>query len=156
MTDQPIAFTPEGRPLYDNTPTVVAVLVQAQINHSLIVVRRANHPGMGLLGLPGGYHMRGETWQQAGAREVAEETGHIVGKVVPYEPLITDEYGNNLQIALSYTLGFQKDTKLDGEAMEVLTISEPGDAKDWAFPLHYDAVRKFFAHVERQREKADA
>lgn len=31
--------------------------------------------GQGRLALPGGYQMLGQTWQEAGAREVLEETG---------------------------------------------------------------------------------
>lgn len=53
MNDQPIAYTAEGRPLYDNTPTVVAVMVHHM--GELLIIRRANDPGKGLLGLPGGY-----------------------------------------------------------------------------------------------------
>ena len=41
----------------------------------LLVVRRGITPGLGELALPGGYIGMGETWQEAGAREVWEETG---------------------------------------------------------------------------------
>lgn len=59
MTDAPIAYTAEGRPLFDNTPTVVAMLVpRSKSPRQLLVIRRNNEPGKGLLGLPGGYHTR--------------------------------------------------------------------------------------------------
>lgn len=43
--------------------------------HGLVVVRRAIEPGRGELGLPGGFIELGETWQEAGVRELREETG---------------------------------------------------------------------------------
>jgi 8-oxo-dGTP diphosphatase len=41
----------------------------------LVVVRRGIEPGYGELGLPGGFIEVGETWQEAAARELFEETG---------------------------------------------------------------------------------
>ena len=41
----------------------------------VLTVRRAIHPGYGLLGLPGGYIDHDETWQNAAIRELYEETG---------------------------------------------------------------------------------
>jgi ADP-ribose pyrophosphatase YjhB (NUDIX family) len=43
--------------------------------NGLIAVRRAIQPQIGALALPGGFINYGETWQEAGAREVWEETG---------------------------------------------------------------------------------
>lgn len=62
---------------YDNTPTVVVVRVP--IRGGLLMVRRAlPGEGQGKLALPGGYQMAGQTWREAGAREVLEETGVAV------------------------------------------------------------------------------
>ena len=59
---------------YDNTPTVVVVRVPTR--GGLLMVRRAlPGEGQGKLALPGGYQMAGQSWQEAGAREVLEETG---------------------------------------------------------------------------------
>ena len=66
MAELPIAIV-AGRRIYDNTPTTVFVLATNAAGE-LLVIRRAKQPGYGLLGLPGGYQMRGETWQEA-ARE---------------------------------------------------------------------------------------
>ncbi len=141
MADEPIAHTEDGRPIYDNTPTVVAVLANNDEGR-LLVIRRANQPGHGLLGLPGGYHMRGETWQQAGAREVFEETGYRIDpaalRLVSME---TDEYGNNLVIARARQ-PIAGGGEGDGEAMEVLFVSEAGPAGEWAFPRHHAAAAK--------------
>ena len=142
MNDQPIAYTAEGRPLYDNTPTVVAVLVHHM--GELLIIRRANDPGKGLLGLPGGYHMRGETWQEAGAREVLEETATVVDlssfKLISME---TDEYGNNLVIASAEYERYTNAAK-DGEALEAMWAYGVGEPAEWAFPRHYEAAKRFF------------
>lgn len=62
---------------YANTPTVVVVLVP--LAGGLLMVRRAlAGEGRGKLALPGGYQMLGQTWQEAGAAEVREETGVVV------------------------------------------------------------------------------
>src|SRR4051812_21478152 len=62
---------------YDNTPTVVVVLVP--VRSGLLMIRRAlAGEGHGRLALPGGYQMLGQTWQEAGAREVLEETGVVI------------------------------------------------------------------------------
>jgi ADP-ribose pyrophosphatase YjhB (NUDIX family) len=59
---------------YDNMPTVVVVLVP--LRGGLLMVRRAlPGEGYGKLALPGGYQMLEQTWQEAGAQEVLEETG---------------------------------------------------------------------------------
>lgn len=145
MTDKPIAYTADGRPLFDNTPTVVAVL--AVIYSRLIVVRRNNEPGRGLLGLPGGYHMRGESWQEAGCRELREETGHVFDPAgMNLISMVTDEYGNNLVIAYNdrpkqLLRVSEHDPK---EVQELLYLDHPGAPEDWAFPRHYEAARRYY------------
>jgi hypothetical protein len=62
---------------YDNTPTVVVVLVP--LRGGLLMIRRAlAGEGYGKLALPGGYQMLGQTWQEAAAREALEETGVVI------------------------------------------------------------------------------
>src|SRR5215813_12854269 len=58
---------------YRNPLPVAVVLVP--VDRGLLVVRRNIEPGFGKLALPGGYVDFLESWQQAGAREVFEETG---------------------------------------------------------------------------------
>lgn len=141
MADEPIAYTKDGRPLFDNTPTVVCVLL-SHVN-GLVAVRRANDPGKGLLGLPGGYHMRGESWEEAGSREVLEETGfRIDPHFLTLRDLVTDEYGNNLIIArYGPLLTMPAGRQTDGEALEVVYLNEIGQDSDWAFPRHRRAAR---------------
>lgn len=147
MPDQPIAYTAEGHPVYNNTPTVVVVLVTIP-EKKLLAVRRANNPGYGLLGLPGGYHMRGESWQEAGAREVMEETGHNISPVSSIGNLVTDEYGNNLQFGFARSEGVSRNPT-DGEALEILELTEAGEPEDWAFPRHYEIAKDFLDHLSK-------
>ena len=76
MGDRPIAIV-DGRRIYDNAPTTVFILA-CNAGGQILLIRRATEPGYGLLGLPGGYQMRGETWQEAGSRELFEETGCVI------------------------------------------------------------------------------
>ena len=58
-------------------PVPVSVVI-LPVDDGVLVVRRNIPPQIGQLALPGGYINRGESWQQAGARELAEETGIII------------------------------------------------------------------------------
>ena len=69
----PRTCTTCGRTTYLN-PLPVAVVV-VPIDGGVLAVRRGIEPKRGMLALPGGYIGLGETWQEAGAREVYEETG---------------------------------------------------------------------------------
>ncbi len=149
MTDTPIAYRKDGSPIFDNTATVVSVLVRD--GHRLIAVERNNEPGRGLIGLPGGYHMRGETWQQAGARELWEETGYILDpdflRLISIE---TDEYGNNLVICEAMVEPEKDpDHELPDEVKSVMLLSTPGSFKDrWAFPRHHAAADRYMPAIE--------
>lgn len=158
VNDDPIAFREDGSPVFDNTPTVVCMMLKNE-NGRAIVVRRNNNPGKGLIGLPGGYHMAGETWQEAGARELFEETGYVIDPEFVHmvqEP-VTDEYGNNLIIASYFGGRFSPmypgsdDVVRDvsfvkpDEVAEVLYLDDAGEAVDWAFPRHFEALREGIA-----------
>jgi ADP-ribose pyrophosphatase YjhB (NUDIX family) len=58
---------------YRNPLPVAVVLVP--VDDGVLVIRRGIEPGRGKLALPGGYVDLDESWQEAGAREVFEETG---------------------------------------------------------------------------------
>src|SRR5947209_8344851 len=62
-----------GHTTYAN-PLPVAVLL-LPVDGGLLAIRRTVAPQIGRLALPGGFIGLGESWQQAGARELWEETG---------------------------------------------------------------------------------
>lgn len=138
--DKPIGYRVDGSPIYDNTPTVVCVLTSVEFHRdSLLVIRRKS----GLLGLPGGFQMGRERWQEAGVRETYEETGYMVDPraLAQFKDVETDEYGHNMIFAASMCAAQRDpDAVLDGEALEVLIINpSEADPSDWEFPLHYQA-----------------
>jgi ADP-ribose pyrophosphatase YjhB (NUDIX family) len=61
-----------GQTSFVNPLPVVVMLLP--VEDGLLQIRRGNEPGLGQWAFPGGYINLGETWQQAGAREVLEET----------------------------------------------------------------------------------
>jgi len=146
MTDKPIAFTADGRPVFDNAPTVVILAVRR--SGSLLAIRRGIEPGYGKIALPGGYHMKGETWRQAGARELSEETGFVVDPqtIRQLGETVTDHSGNNLLFAASDgPCNYDETAIKDGEALETIWLETAGEAEEWAFPLHYYTARSIFA-----------
>jgi ADP-ribose pyrophosphatase YjhB (NUDIX family) len=129
-------------PQYNNTPTVVVVLVP--LRGGLLMIRRAlPGEGQGKLALPGGYQMLGQTWQEAGAREVAEETGVVIApevlRVVTVET--TPDRQQNLLFCQSPPVEHEGAFVHDVEVSEVLVVYEPVET---AFLLHTRMVREFF------------
>ena len=49
---------------------IPVVIVLVPVDDGVLVVRRSQEPGSGVLALPGGFVELGETWQETGAREV--------------------------------------------------------------------------------------
>jgi NADH pyrophosphatase NudC (nudix superfamily) len=62
---------------YNNARPVTVLLIPHE-NGGLYVVRRNIHPGFGQIALIGGFQERGESWQQAGAREAFEEVQIVI------------------------------------------------------------------------------
>lgn len=130
---------------YENTPTVVVVLVP--LRNGLLMIRRAlPGEGQGKLALPGGYQMLGQTWQEAAAQEVLEETGVVIRpealRVVTVET--TPDRLQNLLFCQSPPVEHDGPFVHDAEVSEVRIIYEPIET---AFPLHTRMVREFFAGI---------
>lgn len=66
-----------GSTTYVN-PLPVSVVLLPVGDSGLLLVQRVQEPAAGKWALPGGFIEIGETWQEAGAREVREETGFTV------------------------------------------------------------------------------
>ena len=109
------------------------------------MIRRAlPGKGQGRLALPGGYQMLGQTWQEAGAREVLEETGVVIEpallQVVAVET--TPDRRQDLLFCQSPPVTHEGAFQHDAEVSEVLVIHQPVET---AFPLHTERVRSFLA-----------
>ena len=66
---------------YENPkPTSTLICINEQ---KILLVKRAVNPGQGLWGLPGGFIEKGETPEQAGLRELKEET-NLEGVILGY------------------------------------------------------------------------
>ena len=132
-----------GRSTYLNPLPVAVILVP--VDEGLLVVRRGITPGLGELALPGGYIGLGEMWQEAGAREVWEETGLRLdpAEIEDFTALTALEgmvliFGIAAPRAAADLPPFVP----NAESTERLVISAPVEL---AFPLHTAAARMYFA-----------
>jgi 8-oxo-dGTP pyrophosphatase MutT (NUDIX family) len=128
-------------PRYDNTPTVVVVLVPC--NGGLLMIRRALKEGYGKLALPGGFQERPLTWQQTAIKEVKQETGVDIRAdgLLFRDMKTTPDGGLNLLFCESLPVSHDGPFKHDHEVSEVTIIHEPVET---AFPFHTAAVHTYF------------
>jgi ADP-ribose pyrophosphatase YjhB (NUDIX family) len=128
---------------YVNPLPVVVVLVP--VDDGLLVVRRNIPPQLGKLALPGGFIDLGETWQEAGAREVYEEARLEIDPTSMREFLVrSTPEGLLLVFGLAAPMQGRNLPPFvaNSEASERLVAYEP---LELAFPLHYEAMRAYFA-----------
>ena len=125
-------------------PIPVAVVL-VPVDEGLLLIRRAIDPARGKLALPGGYINLGESWQEAGAREVFEETGLII------EPEEIQEFGvRSAPDGTILIFGLAQPRASAGlppftptpETTERLVGKPLPD--ELAFPLHAEAMAAFF------------
>ncbi len=147
--DEIIAYRKDGRPIYDNAPTVVVMLVYVnqEDRKGIWIIRRNTNPGKGFLALPGGFQMR-ETWQQAGARELREELGIDVNPedIYQFGEAVTDKYMHNLIFGVVEIKELPV-VKVNPEEVAESWIATSWQAipveDEWAFPLHYKYMSRF-------------
>ncbi len=128
--------------VWDN-PAPVAVLL-IEYDNGIYLVKRGIEPGKGLLALPGGYMVVGESWQEAGAREAMEE---IQIRIEPKEiSLIQVCSSSNMRNLLIF--GYVKVKKDDilpfvknEETEERVYVKEHVKL---AFPTHTEVLENFF------------
>jgi ADP-ribose pyrophosphatase YjhB (NUDIX family) len=135
-----------GATTYRNPLPVAVVLLP--VDHGLLVVRRSIPPRVGELALPGGFVNYGESWQEAGAREVAEETGL---QIDPAQLRIFDALSAPEGMLLVFGLAPRMRAAdlppfvPNAEASERLLMPGPAEL---AFPLHTLAAGRYFAERE--------
>jgi ADP-ribose pyrophosphatase YjhB (NUDIX family) len=137
-----------GNTTYMNPLPVAVTLLP--IDDGLLLVRRTIPPHVGKLALPGGYINLGESWQQAAARELLEETGVAIepGEIRDFRVLSAPD-----GTVLIFGLARQRTSAelpafaLNDEASECVV----GHASDEiAFELHRQAVDEFFGKASGQ------
>jgi 8-oxo-dGTP pyrophosphatase MutT (NUDIX family) len=109
------------------------------------MIRRAlPGEGQGRRALPGGYQMLGQTWREAGAREVLEETGVAI-EPAPLQVVTVEtapDRRQNLLFCQSPPVTHEGAFRHDAELSEVLVVT---GSVETAFPLHTERVLAFFA-----------
>jgi ADP-ribose pyrophosphatase YjhB (NUDIX family) len=131
-------------------PLPVAVCL-VPVGDGLLALRRGVGPGTGRLALPGGFIEAGETWQQAAAREVREETGVIVDPAGIRDFRVISAPDDTLLVfGLAAPCDALPPFSPGPEAPE-RTVLRPGfDPALIAFPLHARVAAEYFAHPPRR------
>jgi ADP-ribose pyrophosphatase YjhB (NUDIX family) len=138
-----------GSTTYRNPLPVTIVLLP--VDDGLMLIRRGAAPRQGQLALPGGFIELNETWQQAAARELFEEAGVRVSSEQIEDFGVRSTHDGYL---LVFGLGPQlREVDLppfvpNKEAGARTLITAPTEL---AFPLHTEAVARFFARRSQWR-----
>jgi 8-oxo-dGTP pyrophosphatase MutT (NUDIX family) len=136
----------ELRRAHDNPGTVVVVM--AEVNDGLLMIRRALPDGYGKLALPGGFQGRNETWQEAGVREVHEETGVVLDPRKLMLQSVESIEGNINLIFAFHTAKIAWDNFVP-DPEEVLAVHIQTEAVECAFETHTRHVRRYFSYLRR-------
>lgn len=131
--------------------SVVLVPVVGDGRTGLLVVRRAIEPRKDKLALVGGFLEEHETWAEGGAREIREETGVVVDatKLTPFWFTSTAPRPNRVllfSVASPIEASALGPYAPNAETSERGLVFGPEGLEDvFAFPLHAEAARRFFA-----------
>lgn len=126
-------------------PLPVAVLV-VPVGDGVLAIRRGIPPHVGQLALPGGFVEVGESWQQAAAREVEEEAQVTVDPdgIRDLATMSTPDGGLVIVFGVARPLPIEAlaTFRVTSETTDRVIVTEPIEL---AFPLHSDALRRYFA-----------
>ncbi len=131
--------------------SVVLVPVERGGKTGLLVGGPPIEPRKGKLALVGGFLEEHETWAQGGAREIVEETGVKVDPASLTPMWFTSTEPKPNRVLLFSTAKPISDSALgtyapNTETSERGLVFGPGGLDDvFAFPLHAEAARRFFA-----------
>ena len=132
-----------GNVSYRN-PLPVAVVVLPVAGRGVVCVRRAT--GAAGLALPGGFIELGESWQEAAAREAAEETGvRVEPESIDLLAVRSAPDGTLLVFGLAPPVSESALERfaISDEVSEIEVVDGPRD--DLAFPLHAEVLAGYFA-----------
>lgn len=127
---------------YRNPLPVAVALVP--VDKGLLTVRRGIEPRKGLLALPGGYINLGESWQDAAAREVFEETQiKINAQTIADFRVKSAPDGTVLIFGLSEACPAEALSAFTPtlESSDLVIIREPVEL---AFPIHSEMAKAYF------------
>ena len=116
------------------------------VGEGLLVVRRNIEPKKGHLCLPGGFMNDGESWQEACARELKEETSLIFrpSSITLFDVLSSSNNQHLLVFGLAPKLegvNFEA-LEYDHEVSEVTLVHK--NFEELAFPTHTEVAGRFF------------
>lgn len=135
-------------------PTPVSVILVPTFVHTGIVglysVRRGIEPKKGMMALPGGFILEGETWKVAGAREVWEELQIEISN--PEENIEAFGVESNPEGTRVLVFGVVRsgraltvhDFKVSEEALERGIFTRILRREEIAFPSHEQMIDQYF------------
>ena len=129
--------------VYSNPIPVSVILVPC--DNGLLVIRRNIEPKKGKLALPGGFVEAGESWQEAGAREVKEECDISIDPSTIQGFMIKSTPDNRSILLFGLAEPIPPDAiSRFQQNLEVTELKIIYQTEELAFPLHTLAVQKFF------------
>ena len=117
------------------------------VDGGVLAIRRAIPPAVGKLALPGGFVNWGETWQEAGAREVLEETGITIS---PDELALLGVESVAEGVVLIFSLARPRtleEAAWRADPAEISEITIVRGPCELAFSTHTAQLAAFFAKV---------
>jgi ADP-ribose pyrophosphatase YjhB (NUDIX family) len=140
-------------------PIPVAVAL-VPVGDGLLVIRRGIPPAVGKLALVGGFVEEHESWQVGCARELREEANVVIDPAslsVLWLASSAPKPNRVLIFAVSAPIDVLAPFVPNSETLERGVIHGPGGLDtDFAFPLHAEAARRYFASRGITRDHAFA